>query len=155
MIPRIWIEGYKYGKCLVQSWLEPVRGRGMGKERKTTPDNQNGPCLPPPVSLPTPVPLPSLSLWLALVKYEPNISRIYTSQLNSWVSLLRSTRMKIERIESSETSAIKPPTPGDYPENTIRQIWICYTTDVESHLFWQSSGTCFSKDILQRTPKPI
>ena len=58
---------------------------------------------------------------LALVKFEPNISCIYTPQFKSWVSLLRSTRMKIERIESSETSAIKPPTPGDYPENTIRQ----------------------------------
>ena len=32
---------------------------------------------------------------------------IYTPQLQSWVSLLRSTPMKMERIESSETSALK------------------------------------------------
>ena len=28
--------------------------------------------------------------------------------------------MKMERIESSETSALKTQTPGDYPKNTIR-----------------------------------
>ena len=28
MITRIWVEGYKYGKCLAQSWLEPTRGGG-------------------------------------------------------------------------------------------------------------------------------
>ena len=33
MIPRIGVEGYKYGKCLAQSWLEPIRRRGMGKGR--------------------------------------------------------------------------------------------------------------------------
>ena len=31
VIHRIWVEGYKYRKCLGQSWLEPIRGRGMGK----------------------------------------------------------------------------------------------------------------------------
>ena len=72
MIPSIWVEEYKYGKCLAQSWL------------------------------------------------EPNISRIYTPQLKSWVSLLRSTPMKMEQIESSETSAPKAQTPGDYPKDTIR-----------------------------------
>ena len=29
----------------------------------------------------------------------------------------RSTPMKMERIESSETSALKAETPGDYPKN--------------------------------------
>ena len=33
MIPRIGVEGYKYGKCLAESWVEPIRGRGMGKGR--------------------------------------------------------------------------------------------------------------------------
>ena len=62
---------------------------------------------------PFPIPLP-------LVNFEPNISRIYTPQLKSWVSLLRSTPMKMERIERSETSALKAQTPGDYPKDTIR-----------------------------------
>ena len=59
---------------------------------------------------PFPIPLP----WLALVKFGPNISRIYTPQHQSPVSLLRSTPMKMERIVSSETSALKAQTPGDY-----------------------------------------
>ena len=62
-----------------------------------------------------PFPIP----WLALVNFEPNISRIYTPQLQSWVSLLRSTPMKMERIESSETSAPKLQAPGDYTKDTI------------------------------------
>ena len=45
---------------------------------------------------------------------------INTPQLQSWVSLLRSTPMKMERIVSSETSALKAQTPGDYPKDTIR-----------------------------------
>ena len=49
---------------------------------------------------------PQLELWLGLAW--------------SWVSLLRSTPMKMEQIVSSETSALKAQTPGDYPENTIR-----------------------------------
>ena len=63
-----------------------------------------------------PFPIP----WLALVNFEPNISRIYTPQLKSWVSILRSKPMKMERIVSSETSALKAQTPGDYPKDTIR-----------------------------------
>ena len=82
--------------------------------KKTAPDNQNGPCPPPPVSLPRPTPFPAPSLWWALVNFEPNISRIYTRQLKSWVSLLRSTPLKMERIESSETSTLNAQTPGDY-----------------------------------------
>ena len=52
---------------------------------------------------------------------EPNISCIYTPQLKSCVSLLRSKPMKMEWIESSETSALKAQTPEDYPENITRQ----------------------------------
>ena len=88
MIPRIGVEGYKYEKCLAQSWLEPIRGSGAP------------------------------SLWLAPVNFKPNISRIYTPPLQSWVSLLRSTPMKMERIKSSETSALKAQTPGGYPKKT-------------------------------------
>ena len=40
-------------------------------------------------------------------------------QLQSCVSLLRSTPMKMERIESSETSEPKAQTPGDYPKDTM------------------------------------
>ena len=58
---------------------------------------------------------------LAPVNFAPNISRIYIPQLKSWVSLLRSTPMKMERRESSETSALKAQTPGDYPKNTVRK----------------------------------
>ena len=47
--------------------------------------------------------------------FEPNISRIYAPQLKSWVSLLRSTPMKMERLVSSETSALKAQTSEDYP----------------------------------------
>ena len=28
----IGVEGYKYGKCLAQSWLEPIRGVGSCRE---------------------------------------------------------------------------------------------------------------------------
>ena len=55
------------------------------------------------------------------LNFEPDISRIYTTQLQSWVPLLRSTPMKMELLVSSETSALKAQTPGDYPEDTIRQ----------------------------------
>ena len=58
-----------------------------------------------------PFPIP----WLVLTNSEPNISRIYTPQIQSWVSVLRSTPMKMERIVSSETSALKAQTPEDYP----------------------------------------
>ena len=68
----------------------------------------------------SPRPAPFPSLWLALVNFEPNISRIYTPQLQSWASLLRCTPMKMERLVSSETSALKGQTPGDYPKDTIR-----------------------------------
>ena len=64
-----------------------------------------------------PFPIP----WLAPVNFQPNISRMYTPQLQSWVSLIRSTPMKMERLVSSETSALKTETPGDYPKNTIWQ----------------------------------
>ena len=53
---------------------------------------------------------------MALVNFEPNVSHIYTPQLKSWASLLRSTPVKMERIGSSETSAIKAQTPGGYPK---------------------------------------
>ena len=43
------------------------------------------------------------------------VERISDTQDLSWgVSLLRCTPMKMERIESSETSALKVQTPGDY-----------------------------------------
>ena len=89
------------------------------------PDDQNGPCPPPSVSLPRPAPFPSLSLWLALVNFEQNISCIYTPQLLSWVSLLCSTPMKMEWLVSSKTWALKAQTPGDYPKDTIRQEHCC------------------------------
>ena len=66
------------------------------------------------------MPILSKKLHSWLVNFEPNISRIYTPQLKSWVSLLHSMPMKMERIESSKTSALKAQMPGDYPKNTIR-----------------------------------
>ena len=60
-------------------------------------------------------------LWLALVNFEPNIYRIYTPQLQSCVSLPRTKSMKMELLVSSETSAIKARTPGDYSKDIIRQ----------------------------------
>ena len=60
--------------------------------------------------------------WLAPVNFESNIFLIYTPQLQSWVSLLRSTPMKMELLISSETSVLKAQTPGDYPEDTIRDV---------------------------------
>ena len=89
---------------------------------------ENRPCPPPPVSLPRPTPLPSPSLWLAVVNFEPNISHIYTPHLQSWVSLLCSKPMKMERIESSEMSALKAQTPGDYPKDTIRHSSLLFLT---------------------------
>ena len=70
-------------------------------------------------------PFPIPQTLIGSSQLEPNVSRIYTPQLKSWVSLLRSTLMKIELIESSETSALKAQTPGDYPENTIRHFLNC------------------------------
>ena len=49
---------------------------------------------------------------------------IYTPQLKSWVSPLRSTPMKMERIESSETSALKAQTPGDYPKTQYGKVMV-------------------------------
>ena len=43
-----------------------------------------------------------------------------TPQFQSWVSLVRSTPMKMELPVSSETSELKVQTPGDYPKDTIR-----------------------------------
>ena len=60
------------------------------------------------------------SFWLALANSEPDISCIYTPQLESWVSLLRCTPMKMELLVSSETSALKAQMPGDYPKDKIR-----------------------------------
>ena len=62
---------------------------------------------------------------------EPNVtenvgstfSGIYTPQLQYWVSLLRSTPMKVELPVSSEMSALKAQTPGDYPKDTIRHAY--------------------------------
>ena len=124
------------GQVLVEKQVVEGRGRFLGAcvndyidsdgyividtcSEKMAPDNQNGLCPPPPVSLSRPTPFPSPSLLLALVNFEPNISRIYTLQLKSWVSLLRSMFMKMEWIESSETSALKAYTLGDYPKDTI------------------------------------
>ena len=80
--------------------------------------------------------------WLALVNSEPNISRIYTPQLQSCVSLLHSTPMKMEWIASSEKSAPKAQTPGDYPKGTIRQqvLSLCTkeVTVAQCHLLWSS-----------------
>ena len=39
-------------------------------------------------------------------------------KLKPWVSLLRSTPMKMERIQSSKTLALKAQTLGDYPKKT-------------------------------------
>ena len=106
----------------IQIKINPLLWRGTCKicSHTTAPDNQNSPCPPPPVSLPRPAPFPSPSPLLALVNLEPNVSRIYTPQLKSWVSPLRTTVMKMERIESSETSALKAQTPGDHPKDTVR-----------------------------------
>ena len=46
-------------------------------------------------------------------------------KLKPWVSLLRSTPMKMEQIASSETSALKAQMPGDYRKDTIRQVLKC------------------------------
>ena len=89
--------------------------------QETAPDNQSGPCSPSPVSLPRPSPFPSPSLWLALVNFEPNISRINAPQLKSLVSLLCCTPMKMERIVSSETSALKAHAERFTQKNTIRR----------------------------------
>ena len=72
-------------------------------------------------------PFPSPSLWLAPVNFEPNISRVYTPQLQSWVLLLRWTPMKMERLVSSETSALKAQTPGDYTKDTIRHVCVSWS----------------------------
>ena len=103
---------------------------------KTAPDNQNGPCPPSPVSLLRPAPFPSPSLWLALVNFEPNISRIYTPQLKSWVSLLRSTPMKIEQLVSSESSDA-----GRLPKKT--QYSIQHTTKFWNQLVRYLGGNDF------------
>ena len=58
---------------------------------------------------------------LALTSFEPNISLIYTHQLQSSLSLVRSRPMKVEQIVSSETSALKVQTPGEYPKDLIQQ----------------------------------
>ena len=71
---------------------------------------------------------PALShppLWLALDNFEPNISRIYTPQLQSCLSLLHDTPMKMERIVSSKKSALQAQTLGDYPKDAIRQLNCC------------------------------
>ena len=47
-------------------------------------------------------------------------------QLQSRLSLLLSTPMKMERIESIETSVPKAQTPGDYQKDTIRQQLFCF-----------------------------
>ena len=104
-----------YGNiCLARDFIYTALDRKVFVCEMIT-DNQNGPCPPPPVSLPRP----------ALVNSEPNISRIYTPQLQSRVSLLRLTPMKMELLVSSETSALKAHTPGDYPKDTIRHFCNC------------------------------
>ena len=67
------------------------------------------------------LPASELLVWTFrnLLAVPSSFSRICTLQLKSWVSLLCSTPMKMERIESSETSALKVQTPGDYPKATI------------------------------------
>ena len=146
-----WSEGYKYCKCLAQRWLEPIRftlsksWRPLVYTRfeKTAPVIQNGPCPSPPVSLSRPAFFTSSSLWLALVNFEPNISRIYTPQLQSWLSILGSAPIKMERLLSSEMSALKAQTPGDYPKkhntvfNTRRNFKIKNMFDIK--YIWASS----------------
>ena len=94
--------------------------------------------------------------WLMLCSAtaEPSISRIYTPQLQSCVSLLRSTRMKTERIGSSETSALKAQTPGDYQKNTIRHS--AQGEILKSSFLWLSifdcNGTIVAHDTHQISP---
>ena len=99
---------------------------------------ENGPCTPPPVSLPIPARFQPPSLWLALVNFEPNISLIYTPKLKSWVSLLRCTPTKMERIARSETSALIAQTPGDCPKDII-QLLLCLHRTVHNWLYRYSS----------------
>ena len=102
MIPRIGVEGYKYGKCF------------------------------------------------AVVNFEPNISHIYTSQLRSCVSILRSALMKMERIGSPETSALKALTPGDYPKNAIRQMIPNFRKSSSLFEGFQTLSVCLCGGMIQR-----
>ena len=73
--------------------------------------------------------------WFVLVNSEPNISRVYTPQLQSWVSLLHSTSMKMELLVSSETSALKAQTPGDYTKDARRHDYPSVITLSQAYIW--------------------
>ena len=90
--------------------------------------------------------------WLPLVNFEPNISCIYTPKLKSWLPHLRSSPKKMERIESSETSALKAQTPGDYSKkhSTAESLLFTWLLTFTGMPWEQASGTSRPRGHLKR-----
>jgi len=63
---------------------------------------------------------------------EPSISYIF---IGRWMKYLLHLPMKMERIEGSETSAIRTQTPGNYPKENVLQVTSSWSLFIQlSHL---------------------